>query len=66
MISTVGWTGRNFFFERKFDAIPGDGLDPPKTDSFAVAQFVKLARLRAQHTAQVMSGLAFDDRAAGP
>lgn len=52
----------NFLEQREVYAIARDLFDASETDALAIAQFIMLARLRAQHSAEVMGGVAFNRR----
>ncbi len=52
----------NFLEQRELHSVARDLLNAAEPDVLAVAQFVELALLRAQHTAEVMGGIAFHRR----
>src|SRR5713101_3937089 len=52
----------NFFEQREVHAIAGNFLDAREAYALAIAQFVDLALLRAQHAAEVMGSVAFHHR----
>ena len=56
--------GRQFIDDCEFDALAAYVFDACKAHMLAVAEFVELARLRAQNTPEVMRRFAFDNGAA--
>ena len=60
-VRTGRLVGRQFFEQRELDAIAADGFDAAEPDALAVAQFVELTRLGAEHAAEVMRRVAFHD-----
>src|SRR5580693_2226982 len=51
------------FQESEFDFVAANTFDPAEAHTEAVAEFVELACLCAQYSAQMVSGLTFHDRA---
>jgi hypothetical protein len=50
-----------FLDQGELDAIAADTFNAAQPDSLAVAQFIELAGLGAQHASQVMRRFAFHD-----
>src|SRR5713226_2075544 len=55
----VGLNGGQLLDQGKLHAIAADTFDPAEPNPFAVAQFIELAGLCAQHASQVMRRFAF-------
>ena len=54
VVSRLRLVGRQVLQQSKLDAIARDAFDARQPHAIPVAQFVELARLRAQHAAQMM------------